>query len=437
VKPLTDLVVRVQTITARPRVRSALIIAATTIVCLVIWGLRRPDQLMRPYVWAEEYFIINRWADHGFWSATFSAYQGYLLVPASAIVAVAAWADFAHLPQIAYILTTAVFLATILLLLIPKSQLPLYWRCALALLLVLTPTKPEVFGVALFAYWWTALWPVIALFWERSLWWLRIPVLVIGGLSGLVGAIVAVVYAVMFVFRRKRTDLVSAGVLGTFLVSQLWVFTHSARSGTLPFNAVSVTIQLFRSAGYLDFGWLQDASSVFIAAAGCALLAFLAFFTVRYVYVRRGEYREAVFAVAVSLAVIVPLSGAAAPLVTHPVFVMKASYAHPVIAAPRYYFYPFSLILWLTFLIVVVSEVPAERFVAAVVLGLSGLTLTQTFSWNQVDRRWERELARCDGAAEGITVPVFTDGSAEMWEGRLRVSAAQCERLGYRTAGTR
>jgi len=413
-----EFIARVKTVASKPRVQTGIIITAVTLTCLAIWFLRRPGQLTHPYVWAEEYLVINRWAESGFWSATFSQYQGYLLVPTSAIVAGAAAIDFRHLPVLQYWMTTALFVATILLLLIPKSRLPLAWRCGMAFLLVLAPMNPEVYGVALYAYWWTALWPLISLFWERNLWWLRVPVLIVGGLSGFAGAVGVVLYGGAFLLRRKRSDLVGAGILAVFLGIQLWVYSHSQRGAKQSLLPRSTAIQFFRNFGSYDFGWMPTATEGFLTFFGLCVAGFVAVTLIRYSLSNRSGFWTELLLVAAGLGIYGTLSAIPVPLVTQ-----------PISAGPRYFFYPFVLTAWLLFLISVTSASYATRVIAITLIGVSTLTLAQGFSRAQVPRNWSEQLSRCKDESEGFSVSVYFDGSETMWIDRLHITRAVCRRL--------
>jgi hypothetical protein len=138
------------------RLRAGLLIG-TIAFCLVVWFLRRPDQLLHPYVWVDEFQILNMYQAHGLLQTIVSPYQGYFLWPTSFTVGFAAAVSFQHVPQIDYWLSTAWFVATLCLILIPASSFPLRWRLGMAVLLVLAPMDPEVYGIALYSFWWTTL----------------------------------------------------------------------------------------------------------------------------------------------------------------------------------------------------------------------------------------------------------------------------------------
>jgi hypothetical protein len=130
-------------------------ILAVVGVCVLIWVLRRPEQLTRPYVWVEESYVVRNFLEDG-WSGAFEPLQGYLTLPANVLVALAAEISFMQLPELMYAFGLGLFVATVLLLLLPDSHWGnLTTRSAMAVTMALVPINPEVFGVLLYSFWWT------------------------------------------------------------------------------------------------------------------------------------------------------------------------------------------------------------------------------------------------------------------------------------------
>lgn len=89
-------------------------------LCVVVWVWRRPEQLSRPYVWVEESTILRNFVADG-WAAALEPIQGYLILPATVLVTLAAEISFVHLPGLMYVFSLVVFVATVLLLVVPES----------------------------------------------------------------------------------------------------------------------------------------------------------------------------------------------------------------------------------------------------------------------------------------------------------------------------
>ena len=358
------------------------VVVATVGLCLAVWFLRRPDQLLHPYVWVEEYQILNRYQTQGLLHAVFAPVQGYFVWPTSFTVGFAAAASFLHLPLIDYWLSTAWFVATLCLILIPSSRIRLRWRVCLAVLLVLAPTNPEVFGIAEYAFWWTTLWPLISIIWSKDNWWLRIPVLIIGGMSSLAGAAVVVPYAFLFVVTRQRRYLVGSAVLAATFVVQVMAYFTSDRSARTPFYPVSVSLQELHNFSDYAFTWLKPTDSDFLAFTGACMLVAIVGIVLYDAVGRRSDAGLEIIALVLGLLVVGVLSSIPAPLLDD-----------PIAAGPRYYFLPYVVLGWVLLLIAVTSEVQWARVAATVLIVMSLLALSLNFSRHDDRVSWSQQLA--------------------------------------------
>jgi hypothetical protein len=103
------------------RRRAPIEVASVVALCVVVWVWRRPEQLVRPYVWVEESHILQNFIEDG-WSAALEPISGYLILPATDLVTLSAELSFVHLPGVMYVFALAVFVGTILLLVVPESR---------------------------------------------------------------------------------------------------------------------------------------------------------------------------------------------------------------------------------------------------------------------------------------------------------------------------
>src|SRR4051812_29207243 len=197
---------------AFPRDRRFLIAAALGFSVLV-WVWRRPGQLTHPYIWGEESFILDNYVKHG-WSAAVRPLEGYIELPATFLTTLGAQFAMVHLPVFEYVCALLVYVGTMLLLLLPDSRWgDLRMRAAMVVAAVLVPVNPETFGVLLYSFWWSTLWPLIALGWKRTMWPLRAPVLAIAALSSPASGALFVLYAFEYVRKRQLRDAIGAGIL--------------------------------------------------------------------------------------------------------------------------------------------------------------------------------------------------------------------------------
>jgi hypothetical protein len=408
-----------------PTLRTGLVLS-TVVVCLVVWFLRRPDQFLHPYVWDEEFQILNRYQAQGFLHAALTPVEGYFVWPTSFTIAAAAATSFLHVPFIDYWVGTAWFTATICLILVPRSSIQLPWRMGFAVLLVLVPINPEVFGVTLYVFWWTSLWPVISLLWSKDYWFVRIPVLVIGGMSSLAGAAMVVPYALLFALTRQRRYLVGTAVLGVTLVVQSAAYFSSARSAGTSFRLAPVSIQELRNFSYYEFRWLNPTNSHFLAIGGACLLVAVVGVVMYGAAKDRTPQTHLSIALLVGLLVVGVLSAVPYPLGTD-----------PILAGPRYYFLPYVVLGWLLLMIAASTTHLSVRIAAVVLIAVSLISLVAlpwAFTRHDDQVSWSHQLAaRCERATKPFTVPVQRDGSrADLWRRLLVITPQTCQSLGYR-----
>lgn len=421
-RPAHGLRDRLTRIAQEARASESVRVLAVFGACVLVWVMRRPEQLTRPYVWVEESFIIRNFLDDG-WAGAFEPLQGYFILPASALVALAAELSFVQLPELAYAFSFAVFVGTVLLLLLPESRWgDLNARCLMALTMVLVPTNPEVFGIALYSFWWTTLWPVIVLGWKRDLWALRVPVLAVAALSSPAAGALFVVFLLAYALRRRLRELVSAAILLAGFVYELSVALDSTRAELLSRDAdpLRVLEQTFRTAGLYEARWLSPASPdrYFLLLGGIVFVVFLVFAAVRLASARR---HEALLLVAAA-GIYTVLSAVPAPLITD-----------PGTSGPRYFFLPFVVFGWVLLMLWRHADLARLRTAAALLLAASLLGLATTFSrgaeLTAANLSWEEEVQKCARSVrDSFEIPIYFDGSTKLfWT--LTISPTECRRL--------
>lgn len=283
-------------------------------------------------------------------------------------------------------------------------------------------TNPEVFGIAEYTFWWTTLWPLISIIWSKDNWWLRIPVLIIGGMSSLAGAAVVVPYAFLFVVTRQRRYLVGSAVLAATFVVQVMAYFTSDRSARTPFYPVSVSLQELHNFSDYAFTWLKPTDSDFLAFTGACMLVAIVGIVLYDAVGRRSDAGLEIIALVLGLLVVGVLSSIPAPLLDD-----------PIAAGPRYYFLPYVVLGWVLLLIAVTSEVQWARVAATVLIVMSLLALSLNFSRHDDRVSWSQQLPRCQNATTSFTVPVQFDGSRQnLWRGLLLITPQTCRNLGYR-----
>ena len=394
-------------------------VVSAVAVCVAVWVWRRPEQLVRPYVWVEESHILRNFLTDG-WTAAVEPIQGYLILPSTALVTLAAEISFVHLPGLMYLCSLAVFVATVLLLVVPESR----WgdrttRSVMALSASLVPTNPEVFGVLLYSFWWTTLWPLIVLGWTQARWAVRAPALAIGALSSPAGGALFVVFAAAYLRGRRARDAISAGILFAGFVFQVVLTLTSDRGESLTSNATArnVAEQVLRIGGLFEANWLEP-SRGFVALVGVLLLGFL---LASGVYLSLVERRDEVLLMALAAFVYTALSAVPAPLISAP-----DGYG------PRYFFLPFIAFAWTLLILIRSSPVRRLRVAALALLCIPVFNLGATFSRpdkaTEANLSWRAEIERCASSTEPVVpVQIYFDGSFFVWT--MDMTPAQCRDL--------
>jgi hypothetical protein len=405
------------------RRRAPIEVVSIVALCVLVWIWRRPEQVVRPYVWVEESTILRKFIEDG-WAAALEPISGYLILPATVLVTLSAELSFVHLPGVMYVFALAVFVATILLLVVPESR----WgdrtmRGAMALSASLVPTNPEVFGVLLYSFWWTTLWPLIILGWKRDLWALRAPLLVVGALSSPAGAALFALFGLSFLRGRRTRDAISAAILFWGFVIQVVLTLTSERADSLTSNATASNVveQSLRVGGFFETHWLAvgHPDRGFITFTGLLLFVFLLVATL---YTSLVAKRDEPLLIALAGLGFTVLSAVPAPLESD-----------PFSAGQRYFFLPFVAFGWTLLLLLRYAPLPPLRLACAILLGLSLLNLATTFSRSPEHREanlsWEEELRNCGRSpASVVPVPIYFDGSKKFfWS--INLTPAQCRDL--------
>ena len=401
------------------RWRKARELGAVVCLCFVIWILRRPHQLLQPYVWVEESQILREYIHHGWLGAIKFAPAGYLIMPVNLLLPFSAWISFIHLPALLYVFATAVFAVTILLIVLPDSDFgDSHTMFAMAVALALCPVNPEVYGVFLYSFWWVTLWPLIILGWKRDLWWWRVPLLAIAALSSPAAGALFVLYAVSYLVNRRRRDLVSCAILLCGFILESSLLLTSTRASALHSTATprAVAEQSLRTGGFFLSWWFTTPifDRVFVGAVGFALFGWLGLVATR--GIRQGSWDQPFLYMALVMFVI--FAAVPAPLLSN-----------PQSAGPRYYFLPFVGIFWCLIQIIGRGYKPHIRLAwPLLIAGSLGLpaTFSRTAETTVAKLSWRAEIQKCERAAAPINVPIYFDGSNTFWA--LTMTPAECRR---------
>lgn len=365
-------------------------------VAVLFW--RRPDQFIYPSIWDEGgTVVLKAYAEHG-WSSLFEPVNGYFILSTKLISLAAFQLSILDAPRILLWLTVAFTCAVVLA--IRFSPTYLYWPLLCAIAVLLVPTDGEVFAVELYSFWWAGLLLLLALAWsgnESSGW--RYAYLVIGGFSSPIILPVAACSVLRALIEARPSQFLFSGVACAIAAVQFGMgMSSTALVGTIEhfFDVATITgvpIMLL----CLLFGW----------------------------QFYRGSLHSSFY-----------LLGIVGILVAMMVAIRLAGTPHPIVAGPRYFFYPYVICMWLgIWLAATTNSTPVRSLLAlAMITGIAAAIQFKTMSPYAGFRRhhapidWSAAIEEC-ASANGIShLPIQYDGDpAQQW--RLDLYGSQCRAL--------
>lgn len=387
----------------------ALIVFAALVL---MW--RRPVELHHPYMWVEEGTVsLPAYLALG-WRSLWVPVAGYIVLPAKLIFLTAISLSASHSAGIAYWLTLIFEIGTICL--VAYSPTHLRYPKLAAIAIALIPTHPEVFAVSEYAFWWGIIWSFVALFWRegenpRTLW--RSFLVVFGGLSSPMALPVAAFLGYRAFRERKRTDWIvfGAGVV-VAAVQCIMVATASVPMGfgTRQFDGVQVVVRFF--GNFVVSTGTPPVIVLFLL--GAAIIAAAIYFVIS-----RRKWNDTYFVlIGAGLC-----AGILAAITRVPVDII-----HPVLAGPRYFFYPFIFLAWALLYIYSETGVRFRAFIGVVLLlALSQFAMHGRFEYDTF--HWRAELKRCVAEGAGTyQFPVQFAGPKEIaWH--VPLTGVQCQSL--------
>ncbi|MGV1006979.1 MAG: hypothetical protein ACOYBY_00005 [Dermatophilaceae bacterium] len=275
--------------------------------------------------------------------------------------------------------------------------------------MMLVPANPETFGVLEYSFWWVTLWAVPCLFWDEARYWLRVPVLILAGLSSITASTLFLGFGLLWLTRRRGHDLVSLGVLMCTWLLQVFIYFTSLRSSQMPLVVSDILQQAFANVGSYLLGWLSVAQFAYLVFLGIVAMGASA------ALVWHSWSRAPGFALNWSVLLLV-----------FAVFTLLSSIPSPKLsdpysAGPRYYFLPFMALSWLAVFLATSSWTKPAGFQIGVVFLIASLvTLAPGWSRRSEHVDWQHEVhSACQEGADG-KVRIHYDGTlANSWTATL------------------
>jgi hypothetical protein len=240
-------------------------------ITVVAW--RRPDQLAAPILWFEEgTHILRNYADCGL-CAMLPSINGNIALTAKVLLLPVLKISAPSAPALAAAIGIAFNAAVVCMIATAPTHLRARYLCALAALFV--PTGTENYGIALYSVWWCGILIALALLWDtgRGLHWLRIALLVVGGLS----TPFMIFAAPLFFLRAYREQNANefAVALTACLLTVIAAAAAIASTSAEPFDVnLTVTAALLTVSKFFGLFVAPAANSALVP--GCLLIVAIA-----------------------------------------------------------------------------------------------------------------------------------------------------------------
>lgn len=379
---------------------------------VIIVFLRRPDQFLEPYVWVEDGTLhMRHFLEYGYLSL-FVPVQGYLLFPAKIINLLGITVSFYYYPEVTLLLTLLFTVAVVIAIATTPTELRWRWLCAVLVLLI--PTDPECFGVSLYAFWWGSILLILALLWnwENNHFKMRLFFVFVGGFSSPLIIGLAPIFGYRACIAKQRAELYILLFVAVITVFQIVFLVHNPRS-QIPLTLGQLQAVIDKYFGFFLIHSFEPASWL-QALAGYLLLGFILVN-----FYRAAKTKQHSF---VLLNIILFTAIAMSAVRTNPDVV------HPVLAAPRYFFYPYILLFWTLAWTLAQTISLKLRAISAAFIAIAVLNgLTSGFSRYHDPLDWRGYVDRCV-AGEINRIPIHFAGDANMtWV--LGISPDECRRL--------
>jgi hypothetical protein len=381
-------------------------------VFLALLASRRWDQFASPQVWDEESWVIQGLIERG-WREIFQPINGYLLIVPKLLLGAALAVSVYEFPTVAmsftWVLTALIGVAVVF------SPTHLKGRVLCALAIFAVPSDPEVFGIALYTFWWTAVLLFLLAVWDERApaLPLRSVYLLAGGLSSpVIVALLPVFYFRAYRYRAHAAEKwLAAGA--TVVAAVQFYFTRTVAAGEIPPLGSIAYHVIPKFLGSFLVGNL-DENHTLAWTAGVGLLTL----------VIRGAWWDRRNATA---AIIFFLLVAAVGL---SVVRMDPAAPHPRWAGPRYFFFPYLMTFWALIQCLYLPQRKVAAGLAGAMLGLAVVNAVPAWARGvpQDDLRWTDHVRSAPFFAE-YAVPIQFDGSRFRPWPPLRESRAVWEKV--------
>lgn len=358
--------------------------------------LRRADALLYPSVWCEDGTQVLPSLILDGMAGLFTPVTGYMLLSSKIISGLALLFGIQFYPIISSLFALLFSFCCVMAVWLCPTNLKHKFFCALGCILI--PTDPECFGTPLYSFWWSGLLLILLVLWnaDGDRLWLRVSLLLLAGFSSPLIVGLAPFFVARAIFLRysknyKQEIIIGVAAMGIAAI-QFWFIIQHKSGGVLDINMIiQNTIPKFLG-GFVVWPIFKD-SALYTSLQWIASILLVAIFV-------KINKKWSIWLLALILVygLMVALSVAR----------VSPQILHPVLAGPRYFFYPFIILFWL-FLYSHHNSNSWNRLLPALVCCIAALG--SMFSWDRhhADIHWQKHIETAQ-LFETYPMPVTIDG---------------------------
>lgn len=365
-------------------------------VLLLLLFLRRADALLYPSVWCEDGTQVLPSLILDGMAGLFTPVNGYMILSSKIISGLALLFGIQFYPLISSLFALIFSFGCVMAVWLCPTNLKYKFFCALGCILI--PTDPECFGTPLYSFWWSGLLLILLVLWnaDGDRLWLRVSLLLLAGFSSPLIVGLAPFFLARAIFLRyskhsKQEIIIGVAAMGIAAI-QFWFILQQKSGGVLDINMIMQnTIPKFLG-GFVVWPIFKD-SALYTSLQWIASILLVAIFV-------KINKKWSIWLLALILVygLMVALSVAR----------VSPQILHPVLAGPRYFFYPFIILFWL-FLYSYHNSNSWNRLLPVLVCCIAALG--SLFSWDRhhADIHWQKHIETAQ-LFESYPMPVTCDG---------------------------
>ena len=393
-------------LTGSPRLRFSVFLLVAALLLIA----RRPDQLFAPSLFVEDgVSVLPALIKDGWWEVI-EPLNGYLILTSKVISWVALKLSLVYYPEIGALLGFLATLSIITLIYCYPTVLKLRWLCALAPLLV--PIDSEIYFIHQYLLFWSSFLIVLPALrlpvesWRQGA--IQAALVLWGGLSGPR----SILFAPWFLFRvliiRTVYELPGLIACGFSALIQVYFLESSYRAE----YSVVIRDHFWESLVARYFGFFLTHIEPYNLLAGGMIVGLLCLVTAKFLAIKKWQQPL--------------LLCAFGAILWSSVARVDPSVPHPYEAGPRYFFLPFTLMMWNLIWILHGAGWLFARILAGLILGIGVFQGTSKMVHRDYPLVWREALSYCINFPGQHYLPIHYNGVFSPWQ--LSIGSELCRK---------